>query len=120
MDQAEREKKRILILRHGRPAAAIVPVHHAASVAHLSLLLKGLDAIVVPAIFFIEVALTLARAGFRRTRWSDSSMCFSHTRGSFPSVPSVRGAFKWCPLPRGCALRTPSRYSLQRPKVFRS
>ena len=37
---------------------------HAASVAFLSPLLKGADAIVVPAIFRIEVAAALARVGF--------------------------------------------------------
>jgi len=37
---------------------------HAAAVAFLSPLLKGDDAIVVPAIFRIEVASALARAGF--------------------------------------------------------
>ncbi len=37
---------------------------HAASVAYLSPLLRGSDAIVVPAIFPIEVASALARAGF--------------------------------------------------------
>ncbi len=37
---------------------------HAASVAYLSPLLKGIDSIVVPVIFRIEVASALARAGF--------------------------------------------------------
>ncbi|HEX3770253.1 MAG TPA: type II toxin-antitoxin system VapC family toxin [Polyangiaceae bacterium] len=37
---------------------------HSASVAYLSPLLKGIDAIIVPAIFRIEVASALARAGF--------------------------------------------------------
>ena len=38
--------------------------HHAAAVAYLSPLLKGLDSIVVPSIFRVEVASALARAGF--------------------------------------------------------
>ena len=37
---------------------------HVAAVRYLSPLLRGLDAIVVPSIFRIEVASTLARAGF--------------------------------------------------------
>ena len=38
--------------------------HHAAAVRRLTPLLKGLDSIVVPALFRIEVASALARAGF--------------------------------------------------------
>jgi predicted nucleic acid-binding protein len=38
--------------------------HHAAAVAYLSPLLKGLDSIVVPSIFRVEVASALARACF--------------------------------------------------------
>ena len=38
--------------------------HHRAAVAYLSPLLKGLDSIVVPSIFRVEVASALARAGF--------------------------------------------------------
>ncbi len=38
---------------------------HAASVAYLSPLLRGLDAIVVPTLFRIEVAAALARAGLK-------------------------------------------------------
>jgi predicted nucleic acid-binding protein len=42
--------------------------HHAAAVAYLAPLLKGRDAIVVPAIFRIEVASALARARFTGAR----------------------------------------------------
>jgi len=41
-----------------------LPTRHAASVAYLSPLLKGVDAIVVPSIFRIDVASALARSGF--------------------------------------------------------
>jgi predicted nucleic acid-binding protein len=38
--------------------------HHAAAVAYLSPLLRGVDEIVVPSLFAIEVASALGRAGF--------------------------------------------------------